>query len=161
MRKIAVGVLILAVGLVMPVGCAHRPKQEKAALALPQGTPKRPQGMAALTVKAGEAQPFSREDVADYFKTHNLPKNLSSMSEFQVDALEFLTNKAVSDRLRGASPGLGDEERVGFVTLRGVFVFTGPPPGKPVRFTRAYAVFDATTGNLLMAGTLEPGERGR
>jgi len=75
--------------------------------------------MAALTVKAGEAQPFSREDVADYFKTHNLPKNLSSMSEFQVDALEFLTNKAVSDRLRGASPGLGDEERVGFVTLRG------------------------------------------
>ena len=72
-----------------------------------------------------------------------------------------MTSKAVTDRLRGASPGVGDEDMVGFVTLRGVFVFTGPPPGKPVRFTRAYAVFDATTGNLLMTGTLEPGGRAR
>jgi len=159
MRPLVLGAIVLAAGLVVPMGCA--PRQEKVALSLPQGTPKRPQGMAALTVRSGEAQPFRRDDIVAYFQTHNLPKNLTSTTEFQVDTMEFLTDKAVTARLQGASPGLGAEDTLAFVVLRGVFIFTGPPPGRPVRFRRAYAVFDATTGNLLMTGTLEPGEQTR
>ena len=136
-------------------------EQKKMALPLPVGTPKRPQGMTALTVKSG-TEPFSKQDVVEYFKKHNLPKNSTSVTDFQVDTLEFLTSKEVSQRLQGVTTGLGDNERVGFVTLKGSFVFTGPPKrGKPATFGRAYAVFDATTGNLLMAGTLERSDQPR
>ena len=125
----------------------------------PAGPAKRPQGSAALTVKAGAAEPFTKDDVAAYFKTHNLPMNSSSTSDFRVDALEFLTSKQVTDRLQGASPGLADNDRVAFATLTGTFIFGGPPKGKIARFSRAYAVFDATSGNLLMAGTLDQAEQ--
>jgi hypothetical protein len=40
-------------------------------LPLPQGTPKAPQGIAALTVKAGAPEPFTKNDVVNYFATHS------------------------------------------------------------------------------------------
>src|SRR5438067_719584 len=58
-------------------------EQKRMALPLPKGTPKSPQGMTALTVKTG-GEPFTKEDVVVYFKTHNLPKNFSATTEFQV-----------------------------------------------------------------------------
>jgi hypothetical protein len=153
MRKGLCGfVLIMSVAA---VGGCHRERHEgdKIALHLPVGTPKRPQGMAALTVTPG-AVPFSEADVAAYFKTHNLPKNMGSVDQLKVDKVEFLTSGEVTKRLQGASPGIGDDERVAFVTLVGDFIFTGPQ-AKPVTFHRAYAVFDAVSGSLLMIGTLD------
>jgi hypothetical protein len=129
-------------------------EQKKMALNLPRAPAKRPQGMSALLVRTGGVQPFSKQDVVNYFKTHNLPMNLSSPAQFNVASLEFLTDKEVSERLQGASPGLAPDERVAFATLQGSFIFTGPPSAKTVRFSRAYAVFDTRTGNLLMIGTL-------
>jgi hypothetical protein len=130
--------------------------QEKIALPLPEGPASRPQGMGALRVRVGGSQPFTKEDVATYFKRHNLPMNFTRTAHFRVDALEFLTNDEVSRRLQGASPGLSPDERVGFATLRGLFIFSGPLGAKATAFSTGYAVFDATTGNLLMIGTLEP-----
>jgi hypothetical protein len=78
-----------------------------------------------------------------------------------VDTLEFLTNDEVTARLNGVSPGLADGDRIGFATLSGQFVFTGPRGSTPARFTRAYAAFDARTGNLLMIGSLTPVEPSR
>ena len=146
--------LFLLLGFVIAAGC-HRehPEGEKIAMKLPQGTPKRPQGSAALTVNPGASQPFSQQDVSDYFKTHNLPKNGGDVAQIQVSSLEFLTAKEVSSRLGGEPTGLDDNERIGFVILTGQFLFTGPP-GQSARFNQAYAAFDAVSGNLLMIGTL-------
>ena len=154
MHKKSVSLLLLLGGLGLVAGC-HRQHhdEEKIALKLPQGTPKRPQGSTALKVNPGATQPFTQQEVVDYFKTHNLPKNGSDLSQFQVSSLEFLTSKEVSQRLQGEPTGLDDSDKIGFVTLTGQFVFTGPP-GRSARFSRAYAAFDATTGNLLMIGTL-------
>jgi hypothetical protein len=163
MRNIMSAVLILLGGVGLLGGCDHGMeggKQEKVPLHIPKEPPQRPQGSAALTVKAGPEH-FSKEDVANYFKTHNLPMNFTSTSDFTVENLEFMTNKEVTARLNGASPGLADDYKLGFATLRGLFIFTGPPSGKPARFARAYAVFDAANGNLLMIGTLEQGEQPR
>jgi hypothetical protein len=148
---------VLIGGLAAIVSCyPERPgEQEKMALYLPKGPSKRPQGMNALVVRVGSAQPFTTQDVVNYFKTHNLPMNMSSTGQFQVESVEFLTDRQVSERLGGASPGLTADEKVAVATLRGSFVFTGPSGGGPARFSRAYAVFDAKTGNLLMIGTLE------
>jgi hypothetical protein len=159
MYRTTVAILVLIGALAFLMGCHHRDdddKQKKLALHLPTGTPKRPQGMTALTVNSGAAQPFTKADVIAYFKTHNLPKNSASTTQIQVDTLEFLTSKEVSQRLQGVMTGLGDNDRVGFVILTGTFIFTGPgTDSKAARFNRAYAVFDAVTGNLLMIGTLE------
>jgi hypothetical protein len=154
MHRKSVSLLLLLGGLGLVAGCHRRPHdEEKIAMKLPQGTPKRPQGSAALTVNSGAAQPFTQQDVVNYFKTHNVPKNGGDLSQFQVSSLEFLTSKEVSARLQGEPTGLDDNDKIGFVTLTGQFVFTGPS-GPPARFNQAYAAFDATTGNLLMIGTL-------
>jgi hypothetical protein len=154
------GYTILILGALALTGCdsscAGKP-QEKIALKMPTGTPRRPQGSAALTVRAGDP-PFTRDDVVTYFKTHQLPKSLGSPDQVTVENLEFLTSDDVTKRLDGASTGLAATDRVAFVTLSGVFIFTGPQT-KPAQFRRAYAVFDAVTGNLLMVGTLEEGRR--
>ncbi|MFZ1047415.1 MAG: hypothetical protein WAN52_17520, partial [Pseudolabrys sp.] len=72
----------------------------------------------------------------------------------------FITTKDVRSRLSGAAPDRGEDVRIGFATLRGTFVFTGPPQsGKSVKFDRAYAIFDASSGNLLMAGTLDAADQ--
>jgi hypothetical protein len=119
----------------------------------------RPQGMHALTVNEARPEPFTKQDVINYFRTHNLPKNSSSPTQFQVETLEFLTNKEVSQRLGRASPAQATNEKVGFATLSGTFFFTGPPGAYVVRYSRAYAVFDSRTGNLVMFGTLDQGQR--
>jgi outer membrane murein-binding lipoprotein Lpp len=154
MNMKVLGRIMVVAWLSVLAGCSCKAKpQEKIALKPPTGTPKRPQGMAALTVKPGPA-PFTKEDVTAYFKTHKFPKNQGSADQVQVDNLEFITSGEVTKRLQGVSTGLGESERVAFATLSGPFVFTGPKT-KPVRFQSGYAVFDAITGNLLMVGTLE------
>jgi hypothetical protein len=153
------GLLLLLGILGLLASCHDRDdhgEQKRIALHAPAGTPKRPQGMTALTVHAGAAEPFTKADVVTYFKSHNLPKNAGALAQFQVDTLEFMTSKDVNQRLQGVSTGLADNDRVGFVTLSGTFVFTGPGSDrKSATFNRAYAVFDAATGNLLMICTLE------
>lgn len=148
-------VAILGLGVPLMGGCRPRGGSEqpkKYSLPLPSGSPKRPVGAKAIEIKPGGT--LTKEDVAAYLKEHNLPKNIGSTDQFRVDSLEFLTSAEVSKRLQGAATGLNDSDRIGFATLSGSFIFTGPPPGKPRTFERAYAAFDASNGNLLMVGTL-------
>ena len=113
MNRKSIGIVLFLGGLGFVAGC-HRsqPGEEKIAMKPPQGTPKRPQGSAALTVRAGAAQPFTQLDVATYFKTHNLPKNGGDLSQIQVSSLEFLTSKEVSQRLQGEPTGVDDNDRI-------------------------------------------------
>ena len=127
-------------------------QQKKIALRAPVGNPKRPEGMGALHIThAGE---ISKQLVVDYFKTHNLPMNYTTTNDFQVDSVELITAKQVTERLQGVKTGLADDERLAFVTLVGKFTFTGPPKSRPATFRRAYALFDLKNGNLMMVGTL-------
>jgi hypothetical protein len=132
----------------------HDNNQEKRALNPPKEPGKRPLGMTAIKANPGDPQPFSKTDVVAYFKTHNLPRNAGTTAQFSVQSLEFITSAEVSKRLEGVLTGLQDNERVGFVTLVGTFIFTGPPSAKPAFFRQAYAVFDAVSGNLLLVGSL-------
>jgi hypothetical protein len=154
MYKKSATILLLFGSLGFVAGCHKHHDDKKIAMQLPHGTPKRPQGSTALTVNTHAAQPFTQADVVTYFTTHNLPKNGGELTQLQVSSLEFLTSREVSQRLQGEPTGLADSDRMGFVILTGQFIFTGPS-GKTARFSRAYAAFDAQTGNLLMIGSLE------
>jgi hypothetical protein len=137
------------------IGCDGRREPKNAfQLKLPTETPKRPQGMKALEVKPG-ATPFTAEDVTQYVTTHRLARITSDLSQLRVESLEFISAREATSRLQGVSTGLPNDDRLGFAIIRGPVYFTGPPPGKPVAFERAYALFDAGTGNLLMSGTLD------
>jgi hypothetical protein len=160
MKRPILAILLLFGILGGMAGCHHDGDDEgqndphkKRALNLPKEPGKRPQGMAGLTVKPG-AIPFTKQDVIAYFTTHNLPRNSGAINLFKVQNLEFVTNGEVTKRLEGVATGLNENDRVGFVTLVGTFVFTGPPKSKPATFREAYAVFDAVSGNLLMVGSL-------
>jgi hypothetical protein len=114
--------------------------------------------MKALDVKPGIV-PFSQNDVLRFARTHHLAKSMGDTSKIRVESLDFITAKEVSTRLQYVSTGLPDDERVAFAVIRGPLYFTGPAGTKPVLFDRAYLLFDAQTGNLLMSGTLEQANR--
>jgi len=72
--------------------------------------------------------------------------------------VEFITASAASAKLHGESIGLPDTTMVIYVKVHGPFVFTAMslPPGLnavPPHVQDAVEVFDAATGNLLLAGT--------
>jgi hypothetical protein len=158
MRRIARAAFIFAATTGLLAGCGRHEEQKEKPLPLPQGTPQRPVGMKALPVDPSAPEPFAKSDVAAWLAAHNLPMNAGAKGDFAVANLEFITAKEASGRLAGEPIGLGDNDRVGFATLTGTFVFSGPPHTKPATFSSAYALFDAKTGNLLMDGTLESGK---
>ncbi|GAC1652992.1 MAG: hypothetical protein NVS9B15_13600 [Acidobacteriaceae bacterium] len=159
MRKMKATLLLLAAMLTLVAGCRRHHDnddddnghQKRIALPAPKGTAKRPVGSPALKT------PITKAEVVAYFKTHNLPMNLGKTSDITVANVEFLNNAQVVQRLNGANPGLADGDKLAFATLRGTFIFTGPPKSRVVRFNSAYAVFDVSSGNLLMIGTLDGG----
>jgi hypothetical protein len=152
--------ILLAASASLLAGCHHQSgesnsaEQKPIALQPPKGTPMRPRGLPAIKATPGAPAPFSKQDVASYFTTHNLPRLSSNTGQVHVVSLEFLTSKQVSDRLEGESTGLPDGDSVGFVTLSGAFTVSGPPKTKSATYSSAYAAFDGATGNLLMAGVM-------
>ena len=158
MRIQVVAVVLFAAVVGTIVSCErHPPEQQKIAMPLPRGTPMHPQGIPALKVRPGPV-PFTEADVAAYFATHNLPLNGADPSQLHVASLEFITSAEARDRLQGEPTGLDDDERVGFVTMTGTFIFSGPKGTKTATFSRAYAIFVAATGALIMDGTLDEGK---
>lgn len=136
-------------------GCACQQKPQ--ALHPPSGAPKAPEGMPAIAVHPQAPQPFGAQDVVNYFTSHRALKGGSSVGPLQVTGLDFVTAREVSGRLPGVSTGLADDRKVGFATIAGTFAFSGPPGSKPGTFSRVYAVFDATTGNLLIVSSVGNG----
>jgi hypothetical protein len=159
MRPLVRTVILLSGLLGLLAGCHRQPgKQKEMPLSLPQGTPKHPHGLKALTVNPGAPEPFTQNDVANYFSSHPFPMNDGPAGQVHVDSLEFMTSAQVSQRLQGVPTGLDDAERVGFATLSGTFVFSGPSQTHAATCSSAYAVFVASTGRLLMDGSLECGK---
>ena len=162
-RCTTLSAILLAAASGLLQGCHQQPAQQSPeapkgiSFPLPTGKPMRPQGLAAIAVAKGATSLFTKADVAKYFTTHNLPRLAGKPGQVHVVSLEFLTSRQVSDRLHGESTGLPDGDPVGFATLSGTFGVSGPPPAKPVTYSSAFAAFDGTTGNLLMAGTLGKG----
>jgi hypothetical protein len=121
---------------------------------VPAGTPQRPRGLPALEPSA-QGVVLNVDKVKKFIASHNLPHNLGSADDIQVTSVETLDVDKVKQRVGIDTTGFKGNERVGLAMLGGRVVFGGPPPDEPMVYTRAYVVFDALTGNLLMLGTLE------
>jgi hypothetical protein len=101
MRRSLIAALVVIVlagltWLTWAQGTSGPGEQNKLSLVPPKGTPLPPVGMKALDVKPGP-EPFTREDVSGYFRTHNLPRNRGSNAEgsFLAAAHQSATEGAV------------------------------------------------------------------
>jgi hypothetical protein len=65
--------------------------------------------------------------------------------------VEFLMSQQLSQLLGGENTGLPDNTLVCYVELQGTFTFH-TPSGSTVTYSKGVEVFDAHTGNLLIAG---------
>jgi hypothetical protein len=142
--------LVLSLALTATAGA----EPPKAGLPVPTGTPQRPRGLPALKPH-GQGVVLDVEEVKKFLASHNLPHNLGSAAEIEVISVEKLQVEEVKQKVGIDTTGFKGNEPVGLAMLGGRVVFGGPPPDEPMVYTRAYVVFDALTGNLLMLGTLE------
>lgn len=110
-----------------------------------------PRASAASTGPTSTAPAFSTADVVQYVTTHPIWRNLAPWATPTVVQVEFLTSQQVTSLLSGESTGMPDGALLCYVQLRGTFTFAGSS-GKTVTYHTGYEVFDAHTGNLLMAG---------
>ncbi len=165
MRKTVLAFYLGIIVVFTLVGCASTPTNggtPKLKLALPAGTPQQPVGVKAITPTSDGIPAFTKEDVIKYVKTHNIPFNATPLSDITDVQVSFITSKEVNDLLNRQNTHIPDNYLLCFVTLTGKFIFPGPPTvdGKTLSATyqRAFEVFDAKTGNLLMGGGLGEGK---
>lgn len=95
---------------------------------------------------------FLEVDAQAYAMSHPLWHATSSTTS-SVDAVRFLSAQEVSKLLNGESTGQPDSTPLCYVQIHGEYQYASPD-GHTVVFHAGFEVFDATTGNLLMAGAL-------
>jgi hypothetical protein len=81
-----------------------------------------------------------------------MPHTLGPSHTFAVTDAELLTSAQISTRLHGESTGYADNALLWFVEMQGTFVFPGL--SGDVQAKLGYQIFDPTTGNLIMFGSL-------
>jgi hypothetical protein len=97
-----------------------------------------------------DAVNITESDVRDYLATHPIMGIAYDASKISIDKVEFKTRKSVNEQLHGDGTSLSDNKILAFVTLSGSFTAWGAPTS----FSKAFAVFDAATGNFVMSGQL-------
>jgi hypothetical protein len=113
----------------------------------------RPTGDRAISSQqgvSGSGPSFTAADAAQFATTHRMWHNLSN-TPAHVIQVQFLTSQQLSQLLGGESTGLPDNTLVCYVELQGTFTFQ-TPSGATVTYSKGVEVFDAHTGNLLIAG---------
>jgi hypothetical protein len=123
------------------------------ALAPPKEKPHRPVGVGALAPHA-DGSSFTLADVAAYVDQHNLPMNRGDAKDVAVTSVEAMTVAEFAARIPGDVTGFEGGERLVLALIEGRLLFASPREAPSVQAHKAYAAFDAVTGNLLYLGTL-------
>ena len=150
MRRVIAALVLALAGASLRAGAGEEPQ----ALPLPKGTPHRPVGITALVPHPGGAN-FTFDDVKDFVREHNLPLNHGDAKDLTVVSFELLTVADFAARIPGDVTGMGVGEMIALSTVEGRLRFAGARNGPLGKATKAYAAFDAVSGNLLYLGTLE------
>jgi len=155
------GIVVLLVGGAIAIGLSGGHSTANANRADPVGamspvhTSTAPVGVPAIVPRLGAVHTgpaFTREDAVQYVTSHPMWRNLAPWTPPTIEKVEFLTSRQVSSLLSGESTGLPDNALLCYVQLRGTFTFSGSTT--MVTYHTGFEVFDAHTGNFLMAGGL-------
>jgi hypothetical protein len=108
-------------------------------------------GVPAIAVSASAT--VSPAQITTYIYSHRVARNVAPVEGTKLTDQRYITSGDVRTVLYGESTGLPDSAPVVFVTLSGAFTFAGPH-GVSATYPYGFEVFDAETGNLLLAGGL-------
>lgn len=115
----------------------------------------RPTGSPAIRPLRPTAPAFPEQAAASYAQAHPFPNSITG-TPLRVPAARFIRSEAVPRFADGSRTDLPAGKLVCYVLGRGALQFAGSP-GRAVRYGYGYEVFDATSGNLLLAGGLSSG----
>lgn len=108
-------------------------------------------GLPAIAPRAGTQAgkaAFSEQDAAQYASGHRMWHNMDG-SRPTVVAVRFATSQEIS-ALVHTTTGRPADALLCYVELKGTFTFPGP--NQDVTYHTGFEVFDAQTGNMLVAG---------
>lgn len=105
----------------------------------------------SLTSSSTPSPTYSLDDAIHYVTTHPMPDALITGSKPVIVKAVFLSSQEVSKLMKGESTGVPNGTLLCYIELQGTFTFSGGS-GTPVIYHTGVEVFDAYTGNLLIAG---------
>lgn len=108
----------------------------------------RPAGIPAIQRRSDSTPSYTTADAVQYATTHQMWRNLSA-SRSSVVSVRFMSGGTVETLLH-TSIGEPSDAVMCYVEMTGTFTFPGL--NGPVSYHRGFEVFDASTGNLLLAG---------
>jgi hypothetical protein len=153
--KVFASLALVTIAASWMVSCKHAeppaPNYDDIIKRAEQGPHALPTGRSAIKPTLSGVPSFSLNDARTYAESGRIPIGVAR-NVHATDA-KFLTSAEVSQRLDGATTGLADDAPLCFVEMQGDFTFAGPSGATP-HFTRAFEVFDAKSGNLLLSGGL-------
>lgn len=157
MNKMMLALCLCLLMILVVVACGSSPTHSKSGnLPLPTVTPQQLVGVGAITPSSTGT--ITQTDVMNYVQTHNIPFNSATQAAHKVESISFVTSKQVNTLLNRKNTYIPDNYPLCFVTFSGTFLFPHPPvpvvSRRSFTYQRAFEVFDAKTGNLLMGGGL-------
>jgi hypothetical protein len=114
-----------------------------------------PLGASAISPRDDCAPSCTAQDVLDYENTHPFATmRAEPVGKLTLTKIWSITSAEASGQMQGETTSLAGDARVCYVEFSGTFRSYAPVPGsKPVEHAGvALQVFDAHTGNLLVAG---------
>jgi hypothetical protein len=113
-----------------------------------------PLGAPAIVPRNDCTPSFTAQDVLGYENTHPFAAmRVEAVGKPKITKIWFITSAEASGQMHGESIGIPDDALVCHVELYGTFRTGSAPGGQPTeRPGAASQVFDAHTGNLLVAG---------
>ena len=130
---------------------AERPPPARLSLPPMHLPPTPPLGSAAIKPRITATPSFTLDDAKQFVAEHPMLRTVKPDLGAAVMEAEFLTSSEVSARLGGLTTGFSSDHLLCLVLLHGPFVFPGPG-GANMVYDRAFLVFDATNGNLMISG---------
>lgn len=121
------------------------------AIGLPAITPRTQNANSVAPGLNASTPTYSISDAVQYVNTHPLPDAFITGPKPVIVKAAFLPSQEVSKLMKGEGTGVSDGTILCYVELRGIFTFYGGS-GTSVTYHTGVEVFDAYTGNLLIAG---------
>jgi hypothetical protein len=113
-----------------------------------------PTGVPGINPHLNAVPAFTADEMARYASTTPPQGTLTWSGPPTVVQTAFLPSETVSALLGGLDVGRLKGTLIGYVELKGSFLFAAPVPAHPTPYSFAFEVFDVHTGNLLLYGGL-------
>ena len=108
-------------------------------------------------VPANALRTLKPDDIFQFIRTHPVPKSVSAPTNVNMTRMDCNLTASDVANIIGQKTGLAEDRALCYAEIEGPITFVGPPRkahqgGALLDFGKGFYVFDAETGNLVLAG---------